>query len=251
MEPHARLRHARIARGEDIAAVSARIGVAEPLLRTIEDGRFEELPSGIYGRAAIRSYASALGLDPTEILTSCEAQLPALDDPIRGLGRLRGVRQPRRPSSRPEPEIEVGLDASCPDWRLAAAAALDAALIGALLVVVVGSASLVAGAPLAGLAGSALAFGLVSVLLGGSYFVWLGGVSGATGGERWLALRPSSDHVRCLNLRGIARRAVRSATDDLRFIRDLGVWIGRLATHVRATRAGLATIETRARSSVG
>jgi hypothetical protein len=251
MEPHACLKHARIALGEEIAAVSERIGVAERLLRTIEDGRFEDLPSGIYGRAAIRSYAAALGLDPTEILTACEAQLPVLDDPIRELGRLRGVRQPKVQPSRPEVELAAGLGASCPDWRLAAAAAVDAGLIGALLVAVVGSASLVAGAPPPALAGSALAFALVSLLLGSSYFVWLGGVSGATGGERWMGRPPAPQPLRCLNLRGIAIRAVRSATDDLRFIRGLGVWIGRLATDVRATRTALATIVSRARSSVG
>lgn len=256
MEPHARLTQARLARGEEIASVSRRIGVAERLLLTIEDGRFGELPRGIYGRAAIRSYAAALGLDPAEILTACEALLPALDDPIRGLGRLRGVPQPRlqmceaEPESENQAEVRMGLGAR-PDWRLAVAAALDAWLIGGLLVAVVGSASLVAGAPLAGLAGSALALGLVGVLLGSSYFVWLGGVSGATGGERWVGRRPSSGHARCLTLRGIAIRAVWCATDDLRFIRDVGVWIGGVATHIRATRAPLATINARARSSVG
>ena len=226
MEPHARLKHARMAIGEDVAAVSRRIGVAERLLRTIEDGRFEDLPRGIYGRAAIRSYAAELGLDPAEILTACEALLPPLDDPISALGRLRGVRQPRVKPARPEAEVEANSDFAQPDWRLAAAAVIDAALIGALLVAVVGSASLVADAPLEALSGGALSFGLVSVLLGSSYFLWLGGVSGATGGERWIGRRLSTPHACRLDLRGIAHRAAWSATDDLRFIRDLGAWLG-------------------------
>lgn len=244
MEPHARVKQARLALGEGMVSVSRRIGVAERLLRAIEDGRFGDLPPGIYGRAAIRSYAAALGLEPTEILAACEALLPAVDDPITAMGRLRGVRPSTLPRSRPA--IEAGAEARCPDWRLAAAAALDAGLIGAVLVAVIGSASVMARAPLAALGGSALAFGLVSVLLGSSYFVWFGGVSGATGGERWIGRRPSSGQARCLDLRGIASRAMWCATDDLRFIRDLGLWIGRLATHDRANRTPLATIDPRA-----
>src|SRR5688500_20271862 len=65
-------------------------------LQAMEDGRFGDLPSGIYGRSAVRRYAEALGLDPAEILAACAPLLPLVDDPISALGRLRGMPAPRR-----------------------------------------------------------------------------------------------------------------------------------------------------------
>src|SRR5258706_691600 len=89
---HERLRQARLSTGESLQAVSQRIGVREGLLRTIEDGCFARLPPGIYARVAIRSYASAVGLDPTEILDACAGELPEVEEPINRLVRLRGGR---------------------------------------------------------------------------------------------------------------------------------------------------------------
>jgi len=228
MEPLDSLKYARMARREALASVARRTGVAERLLRAIEEGRFECLPPGIYGRGAIRSYAAAFGLDAAEILAACGPLLPAVDDPISAMGRLRGVRSPRSPEFSSEPPAIP--DARCPDWRLLVASVLDAGVIGAMLVAVIGSASIMSGAPPAALDGSAAAFGLMGVLLGSSYFLWLGGLAGTTVGTRGVGLGSCSQEL-SLNLRAIATRAVRSATDDLRFIRDLGVWFGRLTTN--------------------
>src|SRR4051794_20125269 len=87
-----RLRRARTSRGEQLAELAAGIGVRESVLRGIEDGRFDQLPPGIYARAAIRSYSSAVGLDPVEILDACAPSLPAIEEPISAMGRLRGIR---------------------------------------------------------------------------------------------------------------------------------------------------------------
>lgn len=231
MEPHDRLKQARMARREALASVARRTGVAERLLRAIEEGRFERLPPGIYGRAAIRSYAAAFGLDAAEILAACDPLLPAVDDQISAMGRLRGVRSPKSAEFSVEPQAIP--DDRRPDWRRLVASALDAGVIGAMLVAVIGSASIMAGAPPAALGGSAAAFGLMGVLLGSSYFLWLGGLAGTTVGKRWVGLGPCSQEP-SLNLGAIATRAVRSATNDLRFIRDLGVWFGRLTTNDNA-----------------
>jgi hypothetical protein len=231
MQPHDRLKHVRIARGETVVSIARRSGVAERLLCAIEDGRFDELPRGIYARAAIRSYAAAIGLDANEILAACEPLLPCVDDPIDAMCRLRGLRvsATRESPTGPSPIADVG----CPDWRLVAAAAFDALVVGAMLLILIAGAAVIARAPFAALGASAAAFGLMGVLLASSYFVWLGGLSGATAGEQWTGLRSRAESLHSLNLHAVAIRAFCSATDDVRFVRSLGTWLGSIATHGR------------------
>ena len=227
MEPHERLKHVRIARAETIEAVARRSGVAERLLTAIEDGRFDELPRGIYARASIRSYATALGLDAADILAACEPLLPGVDDPIDAMCRLRGVRVSTARASAIDPASIA--DASRPDWRVAAAAALDALVVGAMLLVLVAGAALIARAPLRAFGGSAATFAVMGILLASSYFVWLGGLSGATAGERGIGLRAADGPMHALHLRAVAIRALCSAMNDIRFIRGAGVWLGRMS----------------------
>jgi len=229
MLPHERLKHVRIARAETIEAVAQRSGVAERMLCAIEDGRFDELPRGIYARASIRSYATALGLDAADILAACESLLPGVDDPIDAMCRLRGVRVS---TSRENAGGPVSIaDVSRPDWRVVAAAALDALVVGAMLIVLIASAALIARAPLRALGASSASFAVMGILLATSYFVWLGGLSGATAGERGIGLRSKDESTHALNLRGVAMRAVCCAMNDIRFIRGVGGWLGRLSVN--------------------
>jgi hypothetical protein len=227
MQPHERLKHVRIARAETLDAVAHRCGVAPRLLSAIEDGRFDDLPRGIYARAAVRSYATALGLDAADILAACEPLLPGVADPIESMCRLRGLRVSSTRDHAAEP-MSIA-DAPRPDWRLVSAAALDALVVGAMLIVLVASAALMARAPLHALGGTAPAFALMGVLLGSSYFLWLGGLSGATAGERRMGLRSTAESLQALHLRAVAIRALCCATNDIRFIRALGLWLGRLS----------------------
>ena len=227
MQPHERLKHVRIASGETLDAVAHRIGVARRLLSAIEDGRFDDLPRGIYARAAIRSYATALGLDAAGILAACEPLLPGVADPIDAMCRLRGVRVSSTRETAADPVSSAA--ARRPDWRVVAAAALDALGVGAMLIVLIASAAVMARVPTGALGGSAAAFAVMGVLLGSSYFVWLGGLSGATAGERGMGLRSTDESMHALHLRAVAIRALCCATNDIRFIRGLGMWLGRLS----------------------
>src|SRR5438105_1526934 len=94
-----RLRQAREATGCDLSALESRIRVRAAHLRAIEEGRFGDLPAGIYARSAVRALASACGLDPAEVLAACQDQLPSVEEPIRGLARVHGLR-----SNSAEPE---------------------------------------------------------------------------------------------------------------------------------------------------
>src|SRR5437763_1025139 len=125
---HERLRRAREASGLDLAMLARRSGIRVEHLRAIEDGRFADLPRGIYARAAVRAFALASGLDPRDVLAECEALLPGVEDPILALGRRRGLRPAHDAIiGRTMPRAEPGVGASI------AAAALDACLAGGLV----------------------------------------------------------------------------------------------------------------------
>ena len=222
---HERLRQARLSTGKSLQVLSQRIGVREGLLRTIEEGCFARLPPGIYARAAIRSYAAAVGLDATEILAACAGELPEVEEPIGGLGRLRGGRVSPASPSKARPASE-SIPAHPFSWRPFGAAAIDAGVVAVLLACLVVCARVATAVPLATLGASAsAAFAMMGVLFGASYFVWIGGLTGATAGERVAGLSPRSDGASHITLRAIAARAWRSATVDIRCLMGAGACV--------------------------
>jgi hypothetical protein len=240
-----RLSEARRAAREDLPALAKRIGVRQEHLRAIEQARFADLPSGIYGRSAIRSFATAFGFDPAEILAECESQLTPVEEPISAMGRLRGVRQPptrpvatagARPPTTRDARDQQPAESELPGWRLLAAAALDACVVVGLLLVVVVCAITAMMVPIAALAKSGPMFGLMGVLLGSSYFVWFGGLGGRTVGEQALRVEPRNTEHAALTLGAIGAGALLAATEDARFIRGLGAWTGKAARHLLSVR---------------
>lgn len=232
-----RLSRARAAQGDDLLVLAKRIGVRKEHLHAIEDGRFGDLPPGIYGRAAIKSFAAACGFDPVEVLAACEPLLPQVEEPIAGMARVRGVRaaKPDPPLQRPaaaraaaERPVFANMPTDRPSWRLLAAAAVDACVVVTLLLVVVVCAMTALVVPVSALDHSAPAFGLMGILLGVAYFVWFGGLGGATVGQRLLRLPPCAPALSSLTIQSIGVRALRAATADAAFIRRTGAWMGAL-----------------------
>ncbi len=237
---HERLRRIRIERGESRASLAARAGIRARWLQAIEDGRFQDLPTGIYARAAIRRHADALGLQPEGILLLCAPLLRELQDPISAIGRLRGIdvswtRKPsvaRSPvgtilSSRPASD-QAGPIMMLPSWRLVVAAVIDAAAMGALLLVVV-TCTVAAGVPVAALrSGSAIAFTTIALVLSACYFGVLGGIVGETAGEHLARVRSGSATPSTLDLRAMSLRTFDSVFRDALFIELLGRWMGGL-----------------------
>ena len=233
-----RLSQARARHGETLPDLAKRIGVRAEYLRAIEEGRLADLPPGIYGRFAIRAFARDCGFDPEEVLAACESLLTPLEEPIAALGRLRGVRQPNRTAPMPAAETAAPATPSVPgpssagrgfpDWRLLAAAALDGCLVITLLILLIVCTLTAMAVPVAALDGSGPVFALMGVLLGITYFGCFGGVGGRTAGERLLRVEPETFERGSLTLRAVLVRALRSATDDARFIRRLGAWMGDL-----------------------
>lgn len=241
---HQRLRRVRLQRGETVASLATRCGLRIEWLQAIEDGRFSDLPTGIYGRSAIRQYSALLGLDPQEILASCAPLLPGVEDPISALGRLRGVSTARTHEAAggrgtkatergdtgrgPEPSPFCDL----PSWRLLAAAATDAFVVVGLLIVLV-TGTVASGVPVSGLGRTAAPpFALLAFVLASCYFVVFGGLVGATAGELVVHVRRRSAEQAKLDLHAVSMRTMECVLRDAIFIGLLGRWIGRfLASH--------------------
>ena len=80
-----------------MASIARQWGVREHNLELIERDRFEDLPTGLYGRTAVRAYATAVGLPADQVLGEIADRLRSPEDPLDGLARVRGLtRQPER-----------------------------------------------------------------------------------------------------------------------------------------------------------
>jgi hypothetical protein len=168
-----------------LATIARQWGVREQNLLLIEQGRFEELPTGLYGRTAVRAYATAVGIPADEALIEVVDRLRTLEDPLDGLARVRGLtRQPERTFKEilHVPTPEVSLSSST---RAHVANAVDGlVLLGVdflLLQLTASVAGVRATEVLRVAAPSMLAlFALIAAL----YFVLLGGLARATVGSK-------------------------------------------------------------------
>jgi hypothetical protein len=214
-------------------------GLRVEWIRAIEEGRFNDLPTGIYGRSAVRRHSGSLGLNPDEVLAFCAPLLPEVEDPISALGRLRGLPSPRGRTSHESPpnhgegtparlqERRPKPSSDLPSWRLLAASAVDAFAVVGLLIVVV-TCTVASGIPMSGLGRTAApAFALLTFVLGGCYFVVLGGLVGATVGGLAVNARPLAAEPSPLNLRSVMLRTMQCVLRDVYFIALCGEWIGR------------------------
>ena len=73
------LRREREQRGITIRTIADQTKVAAPLLEGLEAGDLSRWPGGIYRRAFVKAYASALGLDPDDIVRRFEKEHPPAD----------------------------------------------------------------------------------------------------------------------------------------------------------------------------
>jgi hypothetical protein len=82
MEVWMSLHRARLARGLDLDDVAAATRLSPAVVRKIDEGRFHELPSGLYARAYVRAFAAAVDLPPEETLRGLQPLLPREADPL-------------------------------------------------------------------------------------------------------------------------------------------------------------------------
>jgi helix-turn-helix protein len=160
------------------------------LLRALETGRFEDLPSGLYARAVVRSYADAVGLQSDELLSELAPLLPGIEDPIDGLARVRGVR--RQPPKTTSNAALIGpLPVPPALVPMAIATVTDSAILVAIDLILLLSSARMSGVTVERLLEFAFPFMLVLwTFIGGLYFFLLGGLGGATPGSSLAGISP-------------------------------------------------------------
>jgi transcriptional regulator with XRE-family HTH domain len=215
-----RLRQARERKGWTLGTLAIRTGVRESLLASIESGAFGELPSGLYGRAAIRAYAAEVGMDASAVLEEAAPLLAPIEDPLDGLARVRGVQ--RRRHSEPEPPRDERRERRPPPdvpdddgWQASVAAALDSLL----LVVINGGVWVLTSAalgvsPVEAFGRAAPGLAVLWALITAAYFVLLAGIRNATPGALLAGSTRPVPAPRPVTLRSSVRRGLRCAFDE-------------------------------------
>jgi transcriptional regulator with XRE-family HTH domain len=191
---HVRLKLARERQGLTLQTIAQRSGVREQNLWLIERGAFDELPTGLFGRHAVRNYAQAVGMSPDEALAEVAHLLREPEDPMDGLARVRGfARRKERKASEPIPVAEV-TPTPAGDWRVRAAGAIDAAILAGIDLILLALTSLAGGVSTAEVmrTGSP-AIVLLIILITVVYFVALGGIRNATIGARLVQAQGEPD----------------------------------------------------------
>jgi Helix-turn-helix domain len=79
-------------RGLTLQQVSELTKLSPRVLSRIEVGDFASLPAGLQGRAHLRAYARAVGVDPEEMIATLRERVPAEPDPLDAM-RARVRRQ--------------------------------------------------------------------------------------------------------------------------------------------------------------
>ena len=203
------LQRARLERGLHLRDIARRTCLSPGIVERIDEGRFDELPAGIYARSYVRSFATAVGVDPDAAVRALEARLPRVENPIPA---------PAESATVPTPAWLVLLTAwsgSTSAWiktvrrdsprRPLAARACDAVLLLLTHAVIVQLTALVCGAP-PGVVVKHPGVSAVWLILVCLYFLLLGGIGGRTLGE-WAVGRRLGRGACPLHLRAILQRA--------------------------------------------
>ena len=231
MSGYPTLHEARARKNLSLAEVSSRTSLSPAVVRKIDEGRFDELPPGLYARSYVRSFAGAVGLDPAETLKEVEHLLPGAPDPLPVMRELKGPTVTNRVTAaftrmrRRGDSTEASTDVDPPEaysdperdqhdhpaYRTQlvriGAAAVDAivllALNGALLLVI----ALSTGLPPSSLLRQSAALSALCAVPTVLYFVLFNGIAGRTLGG-WLCRMPEPLPHPPLTLDAILRRSL-------------------------------------------
>jgi Helix-turn-helix domain/RDD family len=92
------LRRARLTAGLTIDEVVKRTRLSPRLVTLLDEGRFQDLPGGLYARSYVRAFATAVATDPDAALSRLEGLLPGTADPLDALrGSLGHLDPEKRP----------------------------------------------------------------------------------------------------------------------------------------------------------
>ncbi len=101
------LRAARENKKVSLSEVAAATRISHTNLERLEEGKYKDLPGGVYNRAFIRAYCEYLGIEPKDMLARYEQEIAPPSDKITRVKEK--PRLPGEPLIRPHPLATWGL----------------------------------------------------------------------------------------------------------------------------------------------
>lgn len=229
------LRRARLARGLTVDDVAARTRLSPRLVTLLDEGRFDELPGGLYARSYVRAFATATGIDPNTAVARVEPLLPDVPDPVAAIRESIGGALDTPPiaaalervwsTTRSRVAASVARLArrdALPDVASRSAIAVaDTLVLAAINLILVGGIAAFCGTTLPHLLGRAGgAIGSFCAVMSMLYYVLLAGIGGHTPGA-WLCDGPASAAEGPLRPAAILKRAGLAWLDAASIVVDL------------------------------
>lgn len=231
------LRRARLARGLTVEDVAARTRLSPRIVTLLDEGRFDELPGGLYARSYVKAFALATGTDPEAAFARIGRLLPGVPDPVDAIRdaigcpaeaaplaadlnriwwtiRARAQAGLARPNAAPVRVIAARFAGACLDTLLLCG--LNALLVGAVARFCDASTSAVVEA--AGVSVAALC-----AVTWTSYYLLLAGIGTRTAGT-WIFGSSRRPEKRAVTLAGILRKAATTWFDQASILVDLALY---------------------------
>jgi hypothetical protein len=207
------LHRARVQRGIGLSQLAARTLLSAPIVSKIDEGRFAELPGGLYARSYIRAFASAVGLDPEDVVRELAERLPPAEDPFSGLREIPHSGPAAWMTALNECAVSatkwmaVNTPGSTGTTRRTIAATIDAFVLLTLQAILIQVTAWTCGVdPRVLLESGSGALAIVWGILVMLYFVMFGGIGGKTPGT-FMSQLPRPEAPAALELPAVLERA--------------------------------------------
>jgi hypothetical protein len=205
MSPETFLHAARMSSGLSLDEIARRTRLSPRVVRALDQGRFDDLPGGLYARAYVRAFANAVAADGRVVEHELVPLLPGVEDPVSAIQAIANQAEARRRA------------------RQSAGALCLAAFIDGVVLFGIGAVLLAAVAVLSGISsGDLLSRGgggiaALGVVAAASYFILFAGVDGRTPGRALCGL-PRLTNEAPLGARQIVDRASRIFVEELSLV---------------------------------
>jgi hypothetical protein len=231
------LRRARLAKGLTIEDVAAQTRMSPRVVTLLDEGRFDELPGGLYARSYVKAFAAATGIDPDAAIARIERLLPGVPDPVNAIRDAIGCPAETPPlaadldriwsSIRSRAQAGLARSHATPLHVIAAragAASLDTVALSAVNTIILAAVARFCDASITALlesAGGAVA--AFCAITWASYYVLLAGIGTHTAGT-WIFGSSRVREKRPVSLAAILRRAGGVWFDQASILVDIALY---------------------------
>jgi Helix-turn-helix domain len=231
------LRRARLVRGLTLEDVAAQTRLSPRIVTLVDEGRFNELPGGLYARSYVKAFAVATGIDPDATVARIERFLPGVPDPVSAIRDAIGCPAETPPlaadldriwsSIRSRTQAGLARSHATPLHVIgarSAAACLDTLVLATVNALVVAAVARFCDASIPALLdGAGQAVAAFCVVTWASYYLLLGGIGTHTAGT-WIFGSSRVHEKRPVTLAAIFRRAAGVWFDQASIIIDIALY---------------------------